>query len=125
MLLDTHAFIWWDAQPAKLSLPALRELRDPTNFIYPSAVSIWEMCIKQQLGKLTLHGDLPTIIAQQQANGILILNVNLQHSLAMQTLPPIHKDPFDRQLIAQASVEHATIITADATFGNYAIPITW
>src|SRR5213080_3737488 len=105
-ILDTHTFIWWDSDPAKLSAAASSFLRDPTNFIYLSVVSVWEILIKVQLGKLALRTPLPAIVMQQLSNGLLILPVRLDHVLAVEALPPIHKDPFDRLLIAQDSTEN-------------------
>ena len=74
-LLDTHVFIWWDSDPSKLSAPALAFLQDPANTVFLSVVSIWEILIKLQLGKLTLGAPLASIVAQQRANGIQILPV--------------------------------------------------
>src|SRR5262249_10304465 len=98
LLLDTHAFMWWDNDPARLSPHALAALRDPANTVWFSVVSVWEMVIKSQLGKLTLHLPLSQIVAQQQANGLQILAAMLEHTLAVESLPPVHKDPFDRLL---------------------------
>src|SRR5437660_876360 len=102
LLLDTHVFIWWDSDPGQLSAPALAALRDPANSVWLSVVSVWEIVIKVQLGKLTLRLPLADIVAQQQANGLQILAVTLLHSLAVEGLPPAHKDPFDRLLAAQS-----------------------
>ena len=70
LLLDTHAFIWWDSDPTQLSAPALAALRDPANEVWLSVTSVWEMVIKAQLGKLTLRLPLASIVTQQQANGL-------------------------------------------------------
>jgi PIN domain nuclease of toxin-antitoxin system len=107
LLLDTHAFIWWDSDPGQPSAPALTALRDPSNEVWLSVVSVWEMTIKAQLGKLTLRLPLADIVSQQQANGLRVLAVDLAHVLAVERLPALHKDPFDRLLIAQANVEGA------------------
>lgn len=105
LLLDTHAFIWWDSDPTQLSAPALAALRDPANEVLLSVASVWEMVIKAQLGKLTLRLPLADIVTQQQGNGLLLLPVTLAHVLGVEGLPPVHKDPFDRVVIAQANVE--------------------
>jgi PIN domain nuclease of toxin-antitoxin system len=125
LLLDTQAFIWWDSDPSKLSTPALAALRDPANLVWFSVVSVWEIVIKNQLGKLTLRLPLANIIAQQQANGLQALPVTLPHSLAVEGLPPIHKDPFDRLLAAQSIVEGAELVSADAIFQHYPVRLLW
>ena len=125
LLLDTHTFIWWDSDPARLSAVALAALRDPTNTVWLSVVSIWEILIKAQLGKLSVRLPLPDIVAQQQANGLRVLPVTLTHSLALEGLPSIHKDPFDRLLIAQAIVEGAELVSADHVFVQYPVRLLW
>jgi len=125
LLLDTHTFMWWDSNPAKLSPRALIAIRDPANTKWFSVVSIWEIVIKSQLGKLALHLPLPQIIAQQQASGLQVLAVSLAHVLAVEGLPPIHKDPFDRLLAAQANVEAAEFVTADPIFARYPVRLLW
>ncbi len=124
-LLDTHTFIWWDSEPSKLSAKALAFIRDPNSRVLLSVVSIWEILIKQQLGKLNLHAPLAQILAQQQANGIEIIPVSLDHVMAVANLPNIHKDPFDRLLIAQANGEGALFLSGDAIVGKYPVQIMW
>ena len=125
LLLDTHAFIWWDSDPTQLSAQALAALRDPTNEVWLSVASVWEMVIKAQLGKLTLRLPLAEVVRQQQANGLRALPVTLAHVLAVEGLPPIHKDPFDRVLIAQASVEGAELVSADHVVRQYPVRVLW
>jgi len=125
LLLDPHTLIWWDSDPTQLSQPALAAIRDPTNTVWFSVVSVWEMVIKSQLGKLILHVPLSQIVAQQQANGLQVLSVTLAHVLAVEGLPPVHKDPFDRLLAAQAIVEEAELLTADAIFTQYPVRVLW
>jgi PIN domain nuclease of toxin-antitoxin system len=125
LLLDTHAFIWWDSDPAQLSAPALAALRDPANEVWLSVASVWEMVIKAQLGKLTLRLPLADLVRQQQANGLQVLPVTLAHVLAVEGLPPIHKDPFDRILIAQANVEGAELVSADQLVRQYPVRVLW
>jgi len=105
LLLDTHVFVWWDADLTRLSAVALVAIRDPANEIWVSTASAWELAIKVQIGKLTLRLPLADIFAQQMANGMRILPVSLIHALAVEALPPVHKDPFDRMLVAQANAE--------------------
>jgi PIN domain nuclease of toxin-antitoxin system len=124
-LLDTHTFMWWTGNQAKLSAIALAFIQDPANTVLLSVVSVWEIIIKQQLGKLTLTAPLANVVQQQQANGIQILPATLDHVLAVQSLPMLHKDPFDRLLIAQANVEGATVLSADLIFLHYPVPVLW
>jgi len=124
-LVDTHTFIWWDSDPSKLSPAALSFLRDPTSIVLLSVVSIWEMLIKLQLGKLTLRLPIRTILAQQQANGVQVLPALLDHVLAVESLPTPHKDPFDRLLVAQANVEGAELVSADPIFAHYPVKVLW
>jgi PIN domain nuclease of toxin-antitoxin system len=125
LLLDSHAFIWWDSDPGQLSAPALAALRDPANSVWFSVVSVWEIVIKAQLGKLALRLPLADITAQQQANGLQVLPVTLPHTLAVEGLPPVHKDPFDRLLAAQAIEEGAELVSADAIFRHYPVRLLW
>jgi PIN domain nuclease of toxin-antitoxin system len=126
VLLDTHTFIWWDSDPAKLSAQALALCQDRANVILLSVVSVWEMQIKRQLGKLQLHLPLAEMIArQQQTNQIIVLPVNLTHVLALEALPAHHKDPFDRFLIAQAREEQAALVSSDPVFARYQIDVLW
>jgi PIN domain nuclease of toxin-antitoxin system len=125
LLLDTHAFIWWDSDPAQLSAPALAALRDPANEVWLSVASVWEMVIKAQLGKLTLRVPLGDLVSQQQANGLHVLPVTLAHTLGVAGLPAIHKDPFDRVLIAQANIEGAELVSADQVIRQYPVRVLW
>lgn len=94
LLFDTHAFIWWDSEPARLSPQALALCQDRQNALLLSVVSLWEMQIKLQLGKLKLALSLKEIVeSQQQTNNIAILPVTLPHVLALESLPAQHKDP--------------------------------
>lgn len=126
LLLDTHTFLWWDSEPARLSATALSACQDPSNILILSTVSVWEMQVKSQLGKLTLNLPLVDIIkGQQETNRIIILPMALDHVLALQDLPPHHKDPFDRLLIAQAKVEDAVLVSHDSLFVNYPVHLLW
>lgn len=124
-LLDTHTFIWWDSDPAKLSAQALALLQNPTTTVLLSVVSVWEILIKYQLGKLTLNMPLATLVAQQQANGMRILPITLEHVLTVESLPAPHKDPFDRLLVAQANVEGAVLVSTDPIFAQYPVNVFW
>ncbi|MEI6783753.1 MAG: type II toxin-antitoxin system VapC family toxin [Verrucomicrobiota bacterium] len=126
LLLDTQAFLWLDSDQAKLSAPARQACANPENTLWLSVASAWEMQIKTALGKLRLTRPLGQIIAEQQtANGLQVLTVNLAHVLALQALPPHHKDPFDRLLIAQAKSEGWDIVSKDPEFSAYGVPVIW
>lgn len=125
LLLDTHALIWWDSQPAKLSATALQAIIDPANEVWFSVVNIWEMAIKSQLQKLTLHMPLPLIAQQQQTNGLQVRAIELNHVLALQQLPLLHRDPFDRLLISQAEEMNASLVTLDPLIVQYGRKTLW
>lgn len=126
LLLDTPALIWWTITPEKLSQRVLNVLDDRNNDLILSVASVWEMQIKIQLGKLTLNLPRTKLIAgQQQTNGLQILPIELVHVLALQHLPNIHKDQFDRLLIAQTAFEHLSIISIDSVFDAYPVPRLW
>ncbi|MEQ9482126.1 type II toxin-antitoxin system VapC family toxin [Coleofasciculus sp. F4-SAH-05] len=118
-------FIFWDSQPSKLSPRALELLTNKDNLRLLSVVSLWEIQIKQQLGKLKLNKTLPEIIILQQNNYIEILPITVDHILALDSLPMHHKDPFDRLLIAQANIENAVLISCDSVFANYSVKLEW
>jgi PIN domain nuclease of toxin-antitoxin system len=124
LLFDTHAFIWWDSEPAKLSPRVLSLCQDRTNELLLSVASAWEMQIKFQLGKLEFNTPLGDLIArQQEINGVRLLPVALEHVLALQNLPTHHRDPFDRVLVAQANTENAVLISNDPMIARY--PVEW
>jgi PIN domain nuclease of toxin-antitoxin system len=126
LILDTHTFMWWDSDPAKLSATALALCNDPANELLLSVTSLWEMQIKHQLGKLSLRVPLAEMISQQQAtNGVIILPILPAHVFALERLPTPHKDPLDRLLVAQANSESATLVSADAIFAAYPVHIAW
>ena len=124
-LLDTHAFIWMDSEPHRLSKLARDTIQDPSNEIWLSVMSVWEMVIKKQLGKLTLSIPLIQTVESQIQNGIQVLDATFQHVLAVETLPPIHRDPFDRILIAQAISIGASFISCDPIVSQYPAPVIW
>lgn len=125
-LLDTHTFLWWITDDPQLS-PRVREIiSSGENKLFLSAASGWEMAVKAALGKLTFPGSLKIFIIEQLAvNGIDSLPVELAHALHVSTLPVIHRDPFDRLLIAQAQLEDLPILTADPQIGRYDVEVIW
>ena len=125
-LHDTHAFIWLNGTPSKLSERAAALCSDPSNVLQLSLASIWEMQIKLGLGKLKLPASLAEIVAvQQNTNGIQLLPIDLPHILELAVLSHQHRDPFDRLLIAQARVEGLQIISNDQQILKYSIPVIW
>lgn len=125
-LFDTHTFLWLRNEPQKVSKLALEIYQEPNNVIYLSIVSLWEMQIKYQLGKLQLEVSLPEMIEEQcLLNNLLILPIEPAHIFELNHLPFFHKDPFDRLLIAQAKLENIPIITADHLFVQYPIEVIW
>ncbi|MBN3925542.1 type II toxin-antitoxin system VapC family toxin [Nostoc sp. NMS4] len=123
VLLDTHIFIWWDSEPEKLSPNILSLLQRTDTKLYVSVVSLWEIQIKSQLGKLTLSQSLEDIYYSQNKNGISFLSVIPAYVLNLNTLPLHHKDPFDRMLISQALVEGLRLISIDQIFKFYDVPL--
>ncbi|MEZ4707481.1 MAG: type II toxin-antitoxin system VapC family toxin [Caldilineaceae bacterium] len=126
LLLDTHAFIWWDIEPSPLSPRAFELCQNPDNQLVLSVVSVWEMEIKIQLGKLGFERPLDEMVAEQRRlNGVEILPVTLEHVFEIEKLPLIHRDPFDRLLIAQARVEIVPFISRDKEFSAYPVTVEW
>ena len=126
LLLDTHAFIWWATEPEKLSPQAHAYCEDDNNILLLSVASVWEMQIKLQLGKLKLDDPLRAFIEyQQQADDLRILPIAIEHVFALDNLPLHHKDPFDRIIIAQATVEELFVVSKDEIFSAYPVKLVW
>ncbi len=119
LLLDTHVLLWAAGQPERLSAAALAWLENPDNILMFSAVSLWEVAIKHALGRDDFQVDVRLLRRGLLDNGYVELELNSTHAVAIDTLPPIHKDPFDRILIAQAKVEGIVFLTADALLAQY------
>jgi PIN domain nuclease of toxin-antitoxin system len=120
LLLDTHVLLWWlDDHPA-LSKSCRSAMADGNNLVFVSAAVIWEIRIKQALGKLKIPSAFREILEQQSFNW---LSITVEHAHALEDLPAHHRDPFDRMLIAQAHVEGFTVATHDAVFRKYKIPV--
>jgi|SRR5687767_6594952 PIN domain nuclease of toxin-antitoxin system len=119
LLLDTHVVLWW-LQNAPLRAEADEAIREPRNDVVVSAASAWEIGIKTALGKLRIPHDLDDLLAGER---LTPMPVTIAHGLAAGTLPPIHTDPFDRLLVAQAQLEQLTIVTRDERLRDYGVPI--
>ena len=120
LLLDTHALLWWLAEAPQLSESQYNAIRNPANHIYVSAATTWEIGIKTGLGKITTPGDLAAVIIE---NRFTPLPITIPHTIRISSLPPIHKDPFDRILIAQALVEDLIMVTADIDMKKYDVQV--
>ena len=115
-LLDIHVFLWWISDAKQLSKEVFEIVADTGNEIYISAASIWEIAIKEALGKLEIDADLDRVIEE---NGFTELKVSAASASQTKKLEPIHRDPFDRMLIAQAMVNDLTLITVDKNITRY------
>lgn len=125
LLLDTHAFLW-GINGQRLSQNAQNAFLDANNELYLSAVSYWEICIKQSIGKLGLAANWVQVFDQElEINHIQWLPIEKLHCQKLGGLPFLHGDPFDRLLIAQAIVEGMTLLTADASIHQYPVPALW
>lgn len=115
VLLDTHLLLWAVADPHKLPRDARHRI--DTSDVFVSAVSIWEVSIKAALGKLS--ADSGELLAELEPAGFHLLPITGEHAAAVTHLPPIHADPFDRMLVAQAKIEPLTLLTNDAMLAGY------
>jgi len=124
LLLDTHIFLWLNFKPEKLSDNIRNVCSDSANQLYLSMVSPWEIQIKQQLGKLKFQSPLSKLInVQIEQNDLNLLSIQLKHICALGDLPHIHKDPFDRLLIAQSHVESMRLVSTDKKFQQYSVEV--
>jgi PIN domain nuclease of toxin-antitoxin system len=119
LLLDTHTFLWWLAD-RPITKEARESIADPTTFVAVSAASIWEATIKASIGKLRVPGSLVEAVTD---SGFAALPISLDHAAVAGALPPHHRDPFDRMLVAQAVAEGLTIVTRDPAFDDYEVAV--
>jgi PIN domain nuclease of toxin-antitoxin system len=123
-LLDTHIWLWLLTDPARIRPDLLAELRDSRTRLLLSAASSWEIAIKWAIGRLALPEEPETYVpARMRRSGVEGLPVTHSHGLRVATLPHLHRDPFDRMLIAQAQIESLTIVTVDPAFDDYDVPL--
>ena len=126
LLLDTHAFLWWIGDDARLSGPARETIADPGNEVSFSVASAWELAIKTGLGRFEPDGDLGPFLEEQiQRNAFRVLPVKLEHAVSISSLPAHHRDPFDRLLVAQAAVEGMTLVSRDPQLRKCDTPTLW
>ncbi|NJR62832.1 MAG: type II toxin-antitoxin system VapC family toxin [Cyanobacteria bacterium CRU_2_1] len=126
LLLDTQCWLWWFAQPERLTEETIAHIADETNELWFSVASIWEMGIKVAIGKLPLPEPLDGYISSRMGQlGVRSLEITATHALRAATLPLHHRDPFDRMLIAQAQIDEMTLVSADSMFSQYDVSILW
>lgn len=123
LLLDTHLLLWAAGAPRRLPATARKLLDDPGNELLFSAASVWEIAIKRSLGREDFRVDPRLLRRGLLENGYAELSITGEHATAVDTLPWLHKDPFDRMLVAQAMVESVTLLTADPRLAHYPGPI--
>lgn len=122
LLLDTHVLIWFAENDAQLSAESRRVLEDESNDLYCSVASIWELAIKTSLGKLKMAAPLGGAFrGRLEATGFAVLPVEYSHAAAVQALPWHHRDPFDRLLVAQATVEQLALVSHDTQLDAYGV----
>lgn len=123
LLLDTHILLWAAAEPARLSSEATTLISNNDNCLYFSAASIWEVVIKNGLGRSDFYVDPHLLRRGLEDNGYLELPISSRHTLAVSHLPDLHKDPFDRILVAQAEAEGFLLLTSDEMVRQYPGPV--
>jgi PIN domain nuclease of toxin-antitoxin system len=121
LLIDTHAAIWWLAGDSRLSEEARATIAGAGADAAVSVASIWEASIKRSAGRL----KGPDLAAALSAAGLPFLHIDERHAKVAGELPLVHRDPFDRMLVAQASVERLSIVTADDQIAKYDVPVIW
>jgi PIN domain nuclease of toxin-antitoxin system len=119
LLLDTHVLLWWLSDDRKLAKNARAIIANPDNDVFISSALLWEISIKAALGRLEVElDDLEPAIGR---NGFQSLPINFRHALTAGRLPPIHRDPFDRMLVAQANIEELRVLSHDKIFERYGL----
>ncbi len=121
LLLDTHVFLWWRSDPEQIPAPALEAIAR-ADLVLVSAASAWEAAIKVSLGRLELPEPLEAGVL---ASGFERLPITFAHAEAAAALPPHHKDPFDRMLVAQARLEGLVLVTHDRQLASYQVETLW
>jgi PIN domain nuclease of toxin-antitoxin system len=122
LMLDTHVLLWWRDAARPLSRRARAEIADAGNEIVVSIVSLWEITIKRALGKITFPDDLEVVLQEER---FTLLSISFQHLRALDALPHLHRDPFDRLLLAQSLAERLPILSIDRRFAAYGATLIW
>jgi PIN domain nuclease of toxin-antitoxin system len=123
ILLDTHLLVWAMGSPERLPAGLAAMLEDPQNTPWFSVASLWELVIKQALGRPDFHVQPPLLRRALLDGGWQELPIQAHHALAVASLPPLHRDPFDRMLLAQACADGLLLITADQQLAGYPGPV--
>lgn len=123
LLLDTHILLWAASEPERLSNKAKTLIENTENQLYFSAASLWEISIKNKLGRADFKVDLAVFRRNLLDNGFEEVAITSAHAVGVDALPNIHKDPFDRMLIAQTAVEGITLMTADSVVAEYPVAV--
>jgi len=121
-LADTHVLLWWLAEDPRLSDLARETIAAGAVRVYFSATSVWEAEIKAAIGKLVVSGAL---IEALEADHFVELGITARHAREAGRLPPLHRDPFDRMIVAQARLEGLAVLTADRSIAQYDVPVLW
>jgi len=122
LLIDSHTFVWWSDALRALGTTTREAIADPANEVLISVAALWELTIKTSSGKLSLPADLETMVASQ---GFAVLSIEFPHLRRLAALPRLHRDPFDRMMIAQALAEGIPIATSDRVFAAYGVQVVW
>ena len=120
LLLDTHTFLWWNADDPSLGREARAAIADTASIVFVSAATAWEIATKRASGKLDAPGDVGDWVQQ---DGFTELPIAIEHAVLSAELPKHHSDPFDRLLVAQAKIEGLTLVTSDAEIVKYGVEI--
>ena len=121
LLLDSHVWLWWRTLDPRLGLGTRAAIAN-AHEVCLSVASVWELAIKRQLGKLKVPRDID-LATEFARDGFVPVTITIEHALAAASLPPIHKDPFDRMLVAQTRIEGLTLVTADPMLSRYDVPL--
>jgi PIN domain nuclease of toxin-antitoxin system len=126
LLIDTHALLWFLKDDPMLRASAKAFIEDPAHKKLVSVATCWEIAIKAGLGKLRLGEPTAVLLGRElPRNNFRLLDIKLEHAAAVETLPPHHKDPFDRLLVAQAKIESLPLVSADVVFDSYGVRRLW
>jgi PIN domain nuclease of toxin-antitoxin system len=126
LLLDTHVFLWWTAEDTRLPKRVSALMTNIEHQLFFSSASAWEIAVKVNLGKLRLSSELDLFVIEQLTNNAISpLPIQIHHALRVATLPLLHRDPFDRMLVAQSLVENMPILTGDSQISRYPVATIW